>query len=95
MEAIMEESELESDDDEEYFGICPISRTKTCLHFQIVIKSCHFCQTFSLIYFPMGRAHEQAYQDLSVAYTDHVNLHLSIDNFSLIVHWSHDCHGTS
>ena len=65
LETIMEESELESDDDEEYFDICPIPELKpvSTLSFSSNVFSC----------FPMGRAHKQPYQDLSVAYTDHVN----------------------
>ena len=54
LEAIMEESEPESDDDEEYFDIRPIPELKpvSTLSFSSNVFS----------YFPMGRAHKQAYQ---------------------------------
>ena len=50
----MEESEPESDDDEEYFDIRPIPELKpvSTLSFSSNVFS----------YFPMGRAHKQAYQ---------------------------------
>ena len=50
----MEESEPSESDDDEYFDICPIPVLKS-------VSTLSFSSN-QLSYFPMGRAHKQAYQ---------------------------------
>ena len=54
LEAIMEESEPSESDDDEYFGIHPIPELKP-------VSTLSFSSN-QFSYFPMGRAHKQAYQ---------------------------------